>query len=285
MKKLKDKIILIGIALLFFMSFVYSNELREAILDSTIMWFNKLFPSMILMYFIIDLAINYGLHELFRKIFKNDIPFIILLSLLSGTPGNAKYIKEFYEKGYISKSTSECLLASSYSPNPLFILAVVPNPNLRLFVFAYLYISNALIFLATYKTNDKEVHTPIELSRVSFVECMTSSIFKTVKVLLIVLGVVVIFGIVGEVFKILGIDNPIILSLLEMTNGIAAITNSNGSLSQILFSLIFAGLSIHIQIKSILEDSDISYKYFSYGRLVASTPIFVWIVLETFRLF
>ena len=55
-----------------------------------------------------------------------------------------------------------------------------------------------------------------------------------------------------------------------MTQGLNALINYNSSFKELLAILFisFGGLSIHTQVKCILDEENISYKYFLKGRIM-----------------
>lgn len=76
--------------------------------------------------------------------------------------------------------------------------------------------------------------------------------------------------------------NLYIISALELTNAMNLI-NTNIPRSYLLWMMLastFGGLSIHTQIKSILSDTSVSYKYFFLGRLLASIPLFFLTIIN-----
>ena len=102
---------------------------------------------MLPIYIVVDLLINYGLLNFSYRLFKNNAFVLLIISLVAGTPTNAKYIKEFVEEGYITSETANFLLTFSYSPNPLFILAFAPSLKAALFILGSIYLTNFFIFL------------------------------------------------------------------------------------------------------------------------------------------
>ena len=105
--------LLITISLLFILSLILKNNIiiKESVLASINIWVNTIIPSMLPIYLIIDLIINYGTP------FKKNYLFLLFNNLLLGSPSNAKYIKEFYLNNKVDLNTSNLLLIISYSPN------------------------------------------------------------------------------------------------------------------------------------------------------------------------
>ena len=86
-----------------------------------------------------------------------------------------------------------------------------------------------------------------------------------------------IYGVIIAFIDLIIPNNALFIkSILEMTNALKVIKSSASNVALWMsFAVSFAGLSIHTQIKSILEDTPISYKYFLLGRIVASIPILI----------
>lgn len=278
MKKFKKYIILFFLLLVFILTFKYSTYVKSSVISSMELWFKSLVPSMLPLYLIIDLLINYGLMDLIYLLFKNNSPVLLLISFLSGTPSNAKYIKEFYLEGLIDENTANLLLLCGYSPSPLFILTISPSVSFGLIVLSYIYITNLFIYLLFKPRFKSSSSVKKEFPCLSFIDCLTSSIMKSFNTLILILGVIVFFGLLNTYIKVLNIDSVFLSSILELTNALYKITSSNLSIIWFLFATSFGGLSIHAQIKSILEDTPITYKYFLYGRLIASIPLLLIII-------
>ena len=278
MSKKYDNIMLILLLVLFYFLFRSNELMRLSVLSSCELWFTTLVPSMTCMFILVDLALNYGLIATFYSIFKNNRVLLVLLCLLLGTPTSTKYVKEFYVNGYISKSEAERILASFYSPNPLFILAISPSSSQALKLFLFLYITDLTIYLCFKKCKDAK-KLMVRQKKVSFSKCLMESTEKSFKTLILVLGTIIFFGLINTILKTFIPDNyaPIYI-ITEMTNAIK-ILKSTGNFEWLFLAIGFSGLSIHAQIKSILDDTDIKYKYFLFGRILASAIALLIILL------
>lgn len=254
------------------MLFKYNSLAKESIIESTKLWFYSLMPSMFAMYIFTDLLINYGFGDLTYRFFKNNTAILIGLSMLLGTPANVKYICDFYENGYISKDEATWLLHFAYSPNPLFILAIAPNGRWALAVLAFLYATNFLIAIMTKRNKVKRSEMPKKFVRTDFSHCLESSIKKAANILILILGIVNFYGLI---IALLGIYcpqmHPFFRALLEMTTAIGAIVSSPpNEYRWLIFAIAFGGMSIHTQINSIMEPTDLPYRAFLKGRLISS---------------
>lgn len=237
---------------------------KDAVSESIDIWVKSIIPSMLPMYLIVDLLINYSSNYV-----KSNYLFLIIINMLLGSPSNAKYIKEFYLSNKIDLNTSNLLLIISYSPNPLFLINICPNKQDAFKVLLFIYITNLIMFLLLnkkYKLKNLNKDSNIVLP---FNECLTNSIYKTYNILILILGIItfymIIINLINHYFKNMFLINI----LLEMTNGIILSLDKINYLKYILLITSFGGLSIHSQIKSILENTPINYKYFLFGRLFA----------------
>ena len=253
--------------------------MRKSILDSCYIWFTSLVPSITSMFIIVDLFLNYGLIGIFYKVFKSNKPILIVLCLLLGTPTSTKYVKDFYENGYISLDDAKCILASFYSPNPLFIISISPSIKTSLYIFLFIYLTDIIIYLFLKRKNNTNIKPLIKHNKVSFSKCLKESTEKSFGVLILVLGSIIFFGLINTSLELfISKDNIFIYSLIELTNAVKIISENN-QYEWLIFAISFAGLSIHAQIKSILDDTDINYKYFLFGRILTSLLAFIILIL------
>lgn len=261
-----NNFILIILLIIFTYLFTCNDIIRLSIIDSINLWLYSLIPSMLPMYLIVDLLLNYGLSYHLYTIFKTNKAILLILSLLLGSPANAKYMRDFYESDYIDLDTANYLLTFAYSPNPLFIIGISPSISLAIKTLSIIYLTNIINFIIFRKLNHKELVIEKRFKVLKFTECLETSIYKSFKILLLILGIIIVYGIINTIIP----SNSIFIkSLLEMTNALSLMI-MNDSTKWFTFACIFGGLSIHTQIKSILEDTPINYKYFLYGRLIAS---------------
>ncbi len=272
MKKFKDNLLLLVLLAVFASILLFSKDIKSSVIDSCNLWFKNLVPSMLPLYILLDLAINCGLSRNLFYLFKTNSVMLVLISLIGGTPGNAKYIKEFYQSGSISKDLGEYLLTFAYSPNPLFILAIAPNLKFAFAVLGCLYAMNFMNFLLFRPKFRDRASREATREPQPFSQVLENSISKSFSVLVLVLGIVVVYSIMNTLLKIYHLDSIFVSSLFEMTNALAIIRLAGSNFWWFTFACQFAGFSIHTQIKSILEGTDLSYRYFLLGRLVASLP-------------
>jgi sporulation integral membrane protein YlbJ len=214
-----------------------------------------------------------------------NISFIFVMSLLSGSPSNAKYTSSLYQKKLLTKQEAEKALAFTYFSNPLFILGTVAtsflkNKNIGLTILiSHILAEIILIFLFYHDQNQK--YEKINLKKAlnemkqlgyqnSFSSSMIESITDSLKTCTLILGTIVFIYILTSSFSSF-MPNNIYLSstikgILEVTQGLKAVSLLNipliykATLSTFLLS--FGGISIYIQIISILKDTDLNANYY-----------------------
>lgn len=261
----KNKLITIFFSILLCLIIKNNMIIRNSISSSIDIWIKSIVPSLLPMYLIIDLFINYG-----SNYFKKNYLLLLFINMFLGSPSNAKYIKEFYLDNKIDLKTSEYLLAFSYSPNPLFLINICPKKTDAIFILLVIYITNIVIFILLknkFKLKDLNKNN---IKVLSFNKCIYTSIFKTYNILLLILGIISFYMIIINLINYYFKQAFIINIFLEMTNGIILVLKKTEYLKYLLLITSFGGLSIHSQIKSILEDTPINYNFFLFGRLFAS---------------
>ena len=91
-------------------------------------WVNNLIPALFPFFIISDILINYNFSSYIPKIFKDMCKFlfnitdnmiiILILSVISGFPSNARNTRTFYDKGEITlDEANHILMFSHFSPS------------------------------------------------------------------------------------------------------------------------------------------------------------------------
>ena len=133
------------------------------------------------------------------------------------------------------------------------------------------YIVNILIGIFSHKTIDIALLGNKTIKE-DFGTYFINSIKNAMNTLLMILGVITIFYIIGSLIN--PSKNIILTGLLELTSGLYELGTKNINLSlKALLAIIFinfGGLSIHLQVKGIISDTLISYLSFLKGRVIAT---------------
>lgn len=261
------------------------NIVLFSVKDASVLFFNKIFISIFPFIILNDILIYYNyplfikrsfIGKIISKVFNIDhnLTTIFILSILSSHPNNAIYVKNMLDKGLIDINEANKILAFTYFPSLSFVLATIgiglyKDVKIGIFIFLTAVLNNILIGLFLKNkcsfSNKEEI---IILQNDNFFEVLKSSILKSFNSLYLILGNLIIFTIILNIFKYYfngnEIFSSIICGILELTNGVISVSKLTSSISLKLFltSFIinFGGLSILFQSFSILSDYDINIK-------------------------
>ena len=282
-----------------------SKSILNAASFSLFIWKNNIFPSLFPFFVLSEIMIKYGIPEflgnllkpLMNKLFRlnSKSAFILIMSIISGNPSNAKYTRELYLNKDLNKYEATKILCFSCFSNPLFILGTVSlmfleNKRVGILILFCHYIGNIIIGLLLrnyYPSKDEknqisliiainEMHKKRISNHETFGKIFTNSLINSINTLLLILGVMTICLVFTTI-----IDNNINLNsilqsslngMVEMTQGLKYISLQSLPLKikTVLSVMIlsFGGFSVHLQIISILSDTDIKYLPFLTARIV-----------------
>lgn len=271
----KDYLI-ITISLLFLYFSIINNKLiNHSIISSVNLWVTKVFPSLFPMILLNSILITYNFPYYITKLFKkNGLKYyILILSLFSGSPSNAIIIKELYQNNSIKKDDANKLLTYTFFSNPIFLitmLSLIFEIKIVWKIIIISYLSNLLISYF-FKIQPNNLNVTKNKS-----QSISNSIIQTMSTLTMILGTITFYILISTfiitLLKLNNINSLFMKGLLELTQGLSYLKdiNINIMLKELIALLFisFGGLSIHAQIKSILSDTNLSYKYFLYGRLL-----------------
>ena len=288
MKKILNILIFIIIvsALLF-----NSSEVVESIKLSFSICINNLFPTLIPLLLISNIFINYNLMNdlndifgtFFNKIFgtNKNTAFSIIMSMISGTPSNAKYLKDTYDLNLINVNDINDCLKFCHFTNPIFILNTIGltflnSKKLGLIILISHFLSSFTIgifrkkrkvFEENFNTNRKD--------KKNFFSVLSNSIISSFNTLLIILGVIttcLMLTCILNKILLINQDYRFIYGLLEITQGLKYLSISNLSINikAIISSFLisFGGICIHIQVFSILDNKKIRYIPYFLSRII-----------------
>lgn len=284
-----------------------SKEIFEAVGFSFDIWKNNIFPSLFPVFVISEILVNYGfvefIGELFKpvmqKLFKTNgsAAYVFIMGMISGFPSSAKYTRELYKQGLIDEKEGTKILLFTHFSNPLFILGTISlsflnNKKVGLLIIICHYISNIIIGLifrnytpSKNENNKFSLKNSINLmtkhrlnNKRNFGEIISNSIISSINTLLLILGTITLFLIVTTIIDQNINLNPYFQTILngtvEMTQGLKYVSVLNVPLKlKTIISTIFisfGGLSVHMQIISILSDTKIKYFPFLLARILHS---------------
>ncbi len=292
--KTKHKNIIIIICSLFFLVnlIIYRNLVFNTVEFSLNIWITSLLPALFPFFIVSDILINYDVIKYFPKVIRNSIKYlfnvsdnglvIILLSMLSGFPSNARNIKNMYLDKKITKEEGEHLLYFTHFSNPMFILGTIPlilNSNkISKYILISHYLANIILGICLRKynrVNDSNTSNYKE-DKHNFGLVLTTSIRKSLDSVLGILGTLTVFLIISTLLiNFFNLDNTsslLVKSILELTSGLKELGSYNLLDKYLLIIssciLSFGGLSVHMQVINELVDTDISYKNYFIGRIL-----------------
>lgn len=286
-------LIIIFLLIILISSLFNSNLIITSILEYTELFLTKLFPVSFIFFILSSLLIDYGLIETISKLFhiNGATFFVTLMSLVSGFPSGSKYTKELLAKELITKDYANYLIKFTHFPNPLFVLGsvniVLNNYNISFYLLISIILSNLII--ALFLKPKVKISLPNKtLSITSFPQSLQNAIFSSFKTIILIYGTSLFFYLISILLSnILSLNNynyVILMGIFDLTKGVFSTTIISSILIRALIILIFisfGGVSIHMQVKSILFNSDIKYSSFLKGRLLAtflSIVIFLLII-------
>lgn len=292
MKRYIDMIVVI-ICSLFLILFIINRELVfNTVGFSLDIWITSVLPALFPFFVISDILISYDviryipkvIKNLFKKLFNvsDNGLVVIILSMLSGFPSNARNIKNMYNSNKISKKEGEHLLYFTHFSNPMFILGTLVSiflkkEELGLIIFISHYLPNIIIGILLRKLNTSKLDTNYNNDiNNNFGLVLTKSIRKSLDSVFNILGTLTVFLIISSLLiNVFNFNNGISLlikSILELTSGLKELSNFNLSNSYLVIAssciLSFGGLSVHMQVINELSDTDISYSNFFIGRII-----------------
>lgn len=306
MKKIISVSIMIILLFITFEILTESSYILESVLFSFTIWYKNIFPSLFPFFIISELLIHYGFIPFaseflkpFMRIFKakKEGAFVFIMGLLSGFPSSAKYTKELYLQGLLNEFEASKILLFTHFSNPLFILGSVSlsflgNKEAGFFVLITHYITNIIIGILfrnyyPYQEKDNKISFKNAISNMneyrinnkkSFGTLLSSAIENSIHTLLLILGTITCFlvltTIIDKNIQLNNFNQSILNGFVEMTQGLRYVglleipLKIKSTLSVMILS--FGGLSVHMQIISILSDTKIKYFPFLTARIMHS---------------
>ena len=270
---------------------INSYQIMESIRFSFSLCINNLFPSLIPFMLLSNILINYNfindlsdmLKNITTKFFKvnKNCSFAIVMSILSGTPSNAKYLKDLKDNHLINDIDIEKSLNFCHFTNPIFIIGTIGytflnNKKLGLIILISHYTSSFIIGLFNKKSKNLKISNINTTSnKNNFISILKSSINSTIDTLLLILGIIttciIITTIINNIFSVN--DNyKFLFGIVEITQGLKylSLSNLNIDIKTIISSFLisFGGICIHMQVFSILNNKKIRYLPYFISRII-----------------
>ena len=280
---MKSKLTKLTIIIFFILILLKKDIMYITIYKTTLIWFKNIVPNLFPMFIISSLIINSNLinnicnvlGKPFKKIFNINKygVYVYILSLISGSPSNAKYIKDLRNSNLITKTEQDKLLTFTMNYNPILIISLLSlylSKNIAYKILFILILSNFITGIIM-RSKEKSINNyTLKIKKINI-----SIIIKdTLDTLLMILGTLIFYNLIINLIPInIPILKNIINGILEITTSLSNLQNiniiSNGKILLTIIYLSFGGLSIHTQIKSILPDTN--YKILIKSRLICIT--------------
>lgn len=278
---MKRKITILLIMTFIILIFKNYEIVLKSTLDATTIWLNKVFPYLFIMIIIQDLLINLN----FSSFFKNTAIYIFIMSLLSGTPSGTYIISKLKEQNIITKEYANTCLIFTFFANPLFLYSILNSiflsklTTIRLMLI--LYLTNLILYFI-YKKDLPSNGKSIKTNEINLSSSIKTSINTTITVLGVITFYLILSNIIITEFNIIYPFNIFFKGFLEMTQGLASLINSSIKFKEVIAMIFisFGGFSIHTQVSCILNEANLSYKYFFKGRII-QTALVVFLTIIT----
>ncbi len=204
-----------------------------------------------------------------------------ILGTISGYPIGAVCVRDLYLSGCCSKNQANRMLAFCNNSGPVFIISVVgigflQSPHIGRLLYISHVISAVLTGILLRQSSNKASHAvPTLPARTSnardVLSLVGTTIDSSVLTILKICGFVMFFSVFSASLpKVL--NTPILHSLLEITGGLAKITQLDASFSfkmaLISFFIAFSGISVMFQVGGVISGTGLSLNLYIKGKLL-----------------
>lgn len=236
-------------------------------------------PSLFSFFVLTDILAYFNYFDNLKKIIRFKYSDIFVVSLISGLPANAKYVRDLLNNKMISIHDASIVMSSTYFPNPMFVLGVVSaflnsfTSSIKILLICYL--SNFIVYLFNYKSlsNNNSFN---KKSKTSFFNLLRESIINNSNNLIVIMGSIILFSVITSILNnylnLSDITTSLLNSVMEITNGINLLSklniNSKHLYILIIGALNFSGLSVLIQSFGILSPYKLNLKIFFINKLL-----------------
>ena len=120
-KKISNFLILCLLVILITIIFYNYSHFANLTLDISLIYLTKVFPFLFIMMVINNLLINLNFPYYLNRLVKSPALYIMIMSMISGSPLNAIIIAEFLQNKTLSEKDASLILAFTSFNNPLFL--------------------------------------------------------------------------------------------------------------------------------------------------------------------
>lgn len=241
--------------------------------SALVFWSKSLFPILFPTFILVDLLLSSELVKyitnifgiIFKKIFKTSplAAFIFFISMLCGTPTNAKILKKLHDEKIITSSDINKILSFTLLFNPFLIISFAGFKALLIIWISNLF--TGFILRNSYITSDDNItYLPIKFS-------ISESISTNITTIINILGTVTMFMCLSYALPFINPEfNIFVSSVLELSTALYKNKMYLNSTYLYLFMLSIGGISIFSQIKGILKDAQVDYKFILKSRIITT---------------
>lgn len=206
-----------------------------------------------------------------------------VLGIVSGYPLGAVTACDLYCSGYLSKKEAERLMAFCNNSGPLYIIGSVGvglfgGVKAGLLLYAA-HILGALSVGILYGRFSGSVYSPpvgnVGVEKMGFGESFSLSMERAIRSMLTVCGAVLFFGILGRLvldYVPVSSISPFLYGAVEIVTGTVMASvwelGADGRLIAAAVITGFAGLSVHVQVMSVVSKHGLSLKPYILGKLL-----------------
>lgn len=217
----------------------------------------------------------------------------LVLGFIGGYPVGAKTVCSLYQERFCTREQAQCLLAFCNNSGPAFIIggagiAIFQSARAG-FVLMAIQILSALLVGMLFRPKKKErlsaTHPPAPAQGKSVAKCVTESVGQSATATLNICAYVILFNVMIQLLDSCGAldfceallsfshcpaawQKGLLAGILELSNGISALTNTPSALIPTAFLLSWGGLSVHCQTLSLLQGCDLNFHSYLLGKLL-----------------
>lgn len=269
------------VILILFVYLLFTNQsiISLNVLKVSRVFILKILPTILPLYIISKLLINYNLPYYIAKIFHNNLyVYIFIMGIISGCPNNIIMIKDLLNSGIINIQEANKYVTCSFFSNPLFLYSMLRNIfdlKITILIICTHYFANIIIYLFKPVKNNNIVKVNSQKFDKVFITAIKSSgaIMLNIYITIIIFNIIIsllptIFnGFIGLFELTQGLDNLQYLNIEIFDKEILALIYTS-----------FGGLSIIFQVISVLSDTKINSMQFvkaRYLQVIISIGLFL----------
>ena len=197
----------------------------------------------------------------------------VAIGTIAGFPVGARMVAQAYGSGSLSKSEAERAVVISSTPSLAFVVSgvgggMLGDTRVGLALYFSVLLASLLYGFVTRRGSVPTVTDGRKRQRLDLSRSISSAAAACLGIVVSVTLFSVVTGILCEVIGN-GVLLSLILSFIEVSTACSRLCEIGGISSLIImaFALGFSGLSVHLQIRSVLADTDLGYLRFLRGKL------------------